>query len=97
MVCAWVDERQDAAVFERSSVGCRKTAAQAWIVGDTLNSLLLATCIDFCTAARPAGYHSPQTSLATSTTSASFANCWSSVSRLPNKVDANPHCGESAS
>ena len=44
MVCAWVDGRQDAAGFERSSVGCRKTATQARIVGDTPNSLLLATC-----------------------------------------------------
>src|SRR5262249_32377641 len=39
----------------------------------------------------------PQTSRATSTRSRSFAHCSSSVSTLPSSVEANPHCGESAS
>ena len=38
--------------------------------------------------------HEPQTSSATSTISASFAHCSSSLSALPSTVDEKPHCGE---
>src|SRR5215468_2819552 len=39
----------------------------------------------------------PQTSFATSTTMRSFAHCSLSASTLPSSVEANPHCGDSAS
>ncbi len=39
----------------------------------------------------------PQTLRATPATSRSFAHCSSSVSRLPSAIEANPHCGLSAS
>jgi hypothetical protein len=48
---------------------------------------------------RPAklGIQSPQTSRATSTTSLSFAICWSMDMAMPSMPLAKPHCGDSAS
>src|SRR6201999_431833 len=39
----------------------------------------------------------PHTSCATSTARRSLAHCSSSVRMLPSSVEANPHCGDSAS
>src|SRR5579871_272960 len=46
---------------------------------------------------RSAEHGHPHTSRATSTTKRSFAHCSSSLSTLPSSVEANPHCGDSAS
>ena len=68
----------------------RIVAAQAGPSGPAPTMIASDSCNRRCA-------YFPHTSCATSTVSLSLAHCSSSVRMLPSSVDANPHCGDSAS